>query len=304
MIKAAGAVVWREENPFDLEVLLVHRPRYEDWSFPKGKIEEGEAAITAAFREVKEETGVSAIFGQYLGSSSYKNDDGKKKVKYWMAQARVDSSPFIPNDEVDKIEWVSIKEARHFLTHDEDRDILDEFINRERYTATLILLRHAKAIKRSDWNDYDLDRPLSNEGVEQSKRLVNQLEPFGLEGIFSSDASRCFSTVEPLSLSLNLRVTVAAEINEESFEKSAKTSVEYVRHLMRYPGNQLVSSHNPIIPHILTKIARVEYSADDLDPADAWVVHHRGNEIMAVEFLAHPKVEKVEKAEKSERADK
>lgn len=295
MIKAAGAVVWREETPFELEILLVHRPQYDDWSFPKGKVEDGESSIAAAFREVKEETGVTGIFGQYLGSSSYKIEDGKKKVKYWMAMALPNPSAFVPNVEVDKIEWVSIKEARHFLSYDEDRDILDEFINRERYTSTLVLLRHAKAVKRSDWNDYDLDRPLSPEGTEQGKRLVSQLEPFGIQGIFSSDASRCFSTVEPLSLYLDLKVTVSADLNEESYEKQSKTPLEYVRHLMRYPGNQLVASHNPIIPHILTKIARVEYSADDLDPADAWVVHHRGDKVHSVEFLRHPKIEKAEK---------
>lgn len=290
MIKAAGAVLWREETPFELEVLLVHRPQYDDWSFPKGKIEEGESAVAAAFREVREETGHSAIFGQYIGSSSYKVEDGKKKVKYWMAHALPEEKTFQPNNEVDKIEWVSIKEARHFLTHDEDREILDEFINRERYTSTLILLRHAKAVKRREWNDYDLDRPLSPEGVEQAKRLVNQLEPFGLEGIFTSDASRCFATVEPISQYLNLKVTATADLNEESYENAPKLAYNYVRHLMRYPGNQLVAGHNPIIPEILTKLARVEYSAEDLDPADAWVMHHRGDKVHSVEFIRHPKV--------------
>lgn len=290
MIKAAGAVLWREETPFELEVLLVHRPQYDDWSFPKGKIDDEESSIAASFREVKEETGYSAIFSQYLGSSSYKVGDTKKKVKYWMAQALPHANPFTPNEEVDKIEWVSIKEARHFLTHDEDREILDEFINRERYTSTLVLLRHAKAVRRSEWNDYDLDRPLSPEGVEQAKRLVSQLEPLGIEGIFTSDASRCFSTIEPLSEYLNLRVTVTSELNEESYEKDSKLALKYVRHLMRYPGNQLVAGHNPIIPEILTKLARVEYSAEDLDPADAWVVHHRGDTIDSVEFIRHPKV--------------
>jgi phosphohistidine phosphatase SixA/8-oxo-dGTP pyrophosphatase MutT (NUDIX family) len=290
MIKAAGAVLWREETPFELEVLLVHRPQYDDWSFPKGKIDGEESAIAASFREVKEETGYSAIFGQYLGSSSYKMGEGKKKVKYWIAQALPQTNPFMPNEEVDKIEWLSIKEARHFLTYDEDREILDEFINRERYTSTLILLRHAKAIKRSEWNDYDLDRPLSPEGFEQSKRLISQLEPFGIEGIFTSDASRCFSTIEPLSEHLNIRATVTSELNEESYEKDSKLALNYVRHLMRYPGNQLVAGHNPIIPEILTKLARVEYSAEDLNPADAWVVHHRGDKIHSVEFIRHPKV--------------
>jgi 8-oxo-dGTP diphosphatase len=290
MIKAAGAVLWREETPFELEILLVHRPQYDDWSFPKGKVDDDESTIAAAFREVKEETGYSAVFGQYLGASSYKFDDGKKKVKYWMAQALPHANSFMPDEEIDKIEWVSIKEARHFLTYDEDREILDEFINRERYTSTLILLRHAKAVKRSEWNDYDLDRPLSPEGVEQAKRLVNQLEPFGIEGIFTSDASRCFSTVEALSEYLNLKVTVTSDLNEESYEKDSKLALTYVRHLMRYPGNQLVAGHNPIIPEILTKLARVEFSAEDLDPADAWVVHHRGDKVHSVEFIRHPKV--------------
>ncbi len=293
MIKAAGAVLWREETPFELEILLVHRPQYDDWSFPKGKVEDGESAIAASYREVMEETGHAAIFGQYLGSSSYKTGEGKKKVKYWMAHALPATNPFSPNNEVDKIEWVSIKEARHFLTYDEDRDILDEFINRERYTSTLILLRHAKAIKRSDWADYDLDRPLSPEGVEQGKRLISQLVPFGIEGIFSSDASRCYATVEPLSEYLNLKVTATAELNEESYDKDSKQALNYVRHLMRYPGNQLIAGHNPIIPEILTKLARVEYSADDLNPADAWVVHHRGDTVHSVEFIRHPKVKLV-----------
>lgn len=288
MIRAAGAIIWRENSPFELEVLVIHRPKHDDWSFPKGLVDDGETAIAAAYREVKEETGIDAIFGQYLGSTSYKVDDNKKKVKYWMARAKDESVAFVPNSEVDKIEWVDSKTARHFLTHDEDRDLLDDFMAKERYTSTLILLRHAKAVKRSEWNDYDLDRPLSPEGVEQSHKLVKQLEPFGLTAIYSSDATRCFSTVEPFSLAHNLKVNVTQSLNEEEFEKSAKTSVDYVRQVMKFEGNYVVAGHNPIIPHVLSKIARVDYSADDLSPADAWIVHHRGDKIIAVEFLAKP----------------
>ncbi|CAN2177316.1 Ap6A_hydrolase domain containing protein [Candidatus Nanopelagicaceae bacterium] len=290
MIRAAGAIIWRENSPFDLEVLVIHRPQYDDWSFPKGKVDDGESPIAAAYREVKEETGVDAVFGQYLGTTSYKVDENKKKVKYWMARAKNDPTPFIPNAEVDKIEWVDSKTARHFLTHDEDRDLLDDFMSKERYASTLILLRHAKAVKRSEWNDYDLDRPLNNDGVQQSHKLVKQLEPFGIQGIYSSDATRCFTTVEPFSQSSGIKVNVAKDLNEEEFDKSTKTSVEYVRQVMKFEGNHLVSGHNPIIPHVLSKIARVEYSSDDLSPADAWIVHHRGDKVVAVEFLARPTI--------------
>jgi 8-oxo-dGTP diphosphatase len=196
----------------------------------------------------------------------------------------------VPNVEVDKIEWVDVKTARHFLTHDEDRELLNEFVSKERYTTALILLRHAKAIKRSDWNDYDLDRPLAADGLEQSQQLVNQLRPFGIEGIFSSDALRCYSTVEPIADALNLRVHVTNVLNEETFEENNKAALNYVRQLMKFDGNQLVSGHNPIIPYILTKIARVEYSADDFSPADAWVLYHQGEKVVAVEFLSRPKL--------------
>ena len=290
MIRAAGAIIWRENSPFELEVLVIHRPQYDDWSFPKGKVDDGEAPIAAAYREVKEETGVDAVFGQYLGTTSYKVDDHKKKVKYWMARAKNDPTPFIPNGEVDKIEWVDSKTARHFLTHEEDRDLLDDFMSKERYTSTLVLMRHAKAVKQSEWNDYDLDRPLNNDGIAQSHRLVSQLEPLGLHGIYSSDATRCFSTVEPLALKLGVDVSVSKDLNEESYMKSAKSSVEYVRQVMKFDGNNLVCGHNPIMPHVLSKIARVEYSSDDLSPADAWIVHHRGDKVVAVEFLARPTI--------------
>ncbi len=290
MIRGAGAVIWREEAPFNLEVLLIHRPDYDDWTFPKGKVEDTESPIAAAYREVKEETGIDAIFGQYLGTTSYKVEDNKKKIKYWMARAKSQPQEFIPNSEVDKIEWVDTKTARHFLTHKEDRDLLDDFIAKERFTSTLVLLRHAKAVKRADWNDYDLDRPLNVDGAMQSLKLIYQLQPFGIDGIYSSDATRCYATVEPFADKAGLSISSTQDLNEETFDKNPKISVEYVERLMQFEGNQLVCGHNPIIPHVLSKIARVEYSADDLSPADAWVVHHRGKKIVAVEFLSKPMI--------------
>ena len=105
MIRAAGVVLWREKRPFELEIALVHRPSFDDWTFPKGKIEEGESGIEAAYREVIEETGIKPVFGPYLGHVEYEVEGDKKKVQYWMAKAPDELSDFIPNEEIDRLEW-------------------------------------------------------------------------------------------------------------------------------------------------------------------------------------------------------
>ena len=110
-IIAAGGVLWRKNIDGDVEVLLVHRPRYDDWSLPKGKLEEGEALISCAYRELLEETGLSIKLGPYIGSVEYFVPDGLKHVEYWSASLIEDNSSFHPNDEVDQILWLNLEEA-------------------------------------------------------------------------------------------------------------------------------------------------------------------------------------------------
>ena len=285
MIRAAGIVLWRERTPFDVEILLVHRKKQGDWSFPKGKIDDGETAIAAALRELYEETSYEGDIGQYIGSTSYRVDDEKKKVKYWMAKAISDVN-FTQNDEVDRIEWLPFKMARHFLTYEEDRDILREFKKKERHTKSLILLRHTKAIKRSDWSSYDLQRPLSQVGVQQSKQLIKQLGRFVISGIYTSDAMRCIGSVEELASTLNRPLHINQILNEESFEKDTKQVFDFVRQLMKFEGNQLLCSHNPVIPSIIRDLATTKFrELPDLEPGDAYIVHFMGSEILDVEYI-------------------
>ena len=89
IIQAAGAVLWRRLSDDLLQIALIHRPRYNDWSFPKGKQEEGETAITCAYREVLEETGYESLFGPDLGEIHYDVEGVKKRVRYWSAEAEV-----------------------------------------------------------------------------------------------------------------------------------------------------------------------------------------------------------------------
>ena len=117
-VEAAGGVVVR-----DGEVLVVHRPRYDDWTLPKGKLDRGERFEDAALREVREETGFSCALGRELPSSEYRdNRDRPKLVRYWLME--VEGGDFEPNDEVDELRWLTLPEAVEALTYERDREVL------------------------------------------------------------------------------------------------------------------------------------------------------------------------------------
>ena len=117
-IEAAGGVVVR-----DGQVALVHRPRYDDWTLPKGKLDRGESFEDAAMREVEEETGLRAHLVRELPATTYKVDGRPKIVRYWLMGVD-DESAFVPNDETDELRWVALDEALRLLTYDRDRDVL------------------------------------------------------------------------------------------------------------------------------------------------------------------------------------
>lgn len=123
VILAAGGVVWRRSDGGSLEILLVHRPKYGDWSLPKGKLNDGEAARDAALREVAEETGLRCELGDELPSSSYRDRRGRPKiVRYWTMQPL--GGRFEPNDEVDEVRWLPVGEAVSALSYADDRELL------------------------------------------------------------------------------------------------------------------------------------------------------------------------------------
>jgi 8-oxo-dGTP diphosphatase len=122
-VQAAGGVVWRRGD-HGLEIALVHRPRYDDWSLPKGKLDAGESFEEAALREVEEETGLRCRLGRDLGETRYRDHkDRPKVVRYWAMDGG--EGEFTPNDEVDELRWIAIPEAKGMLSYDFDRDLLD-----------------------------------------------------------------------------------------------------------------------------------------------------------------------------------
>ena len=143
-------------------VLLVHRPKYDDWSFPKGKVDLGERAVAAAVREAEEETGLKVRIGPPLGDQRYRVREGMKTVRYWSGRVigDADVSGYLPNAEIDDVAWVDIEKAPDLLTYAHDVDTLHEALERPYKTRTLIVLRHAVARSKKSWSRKDSRRPL------------------------------------------------------------------------------------------------------------------------------------------------
>ncbi|MGI5369030.1 NUDIX hydrolase [Streptomyces iakyrus] len=126
-VQAAGCVLWRRSRATgEPELCLVHRPKYDDWSWPKGKLKRGEEALTGALREVAEETGCRAVPGPELSTQRYRANGRPKKVRYWAAEAV--SCAFSPTSEVDRVLWLTPAAARERLTQSHDRPLVDELL--------------------------------------------------------------------------------------------------------------------------------------------------------------------------------
>jgi 8-oxo-dGTP pyrophosphatase MutT (NUDIX family) len=125
VVQAAGGIVQRDRGG-RTELLVVHRPRYDDWSLPKGKLHDGEDHASAARREVGEETGIACQLGPEIGTTSYRDAKGRpKRVRYWLMEPTGEAEGSVPNAEVDEIRWVTPSQARDLLTYEHDRVLVD-----------------------------------------------------------------------------------------------------------------------------------------------------------------------------------
>ena len=127
-VRAAGGVVWRPSEDGPSRIVVVHRPRYDDWSLPKGKCDEGESYADCALREVEEETGFTCRLGAELPSTQYRDNKGRPKtVRYWAMEPVDGDGRFRPNAEIDEIRWLPVPDAVKLLSYDHDRPVVLAF---------------------------------------------------------------------------------------------------------------------------------------------------------------------------------
>ena len=289
-IIAAGSVIWRKVNG-EVQIALVHRPRYDDWSLPKGKQDPGESTIACAYRETLEETNLKVNFGPYIGDIEYFVADGLKQVFYWSARLADDSPEFHPNDEVDALEWYSINDAVEKVTRDSDREIIEKFNDVAFDSYPLIMLRHAKAIAREEWQSEDEDRPLEQLGQQQARRMLSLYQVYGLTQIHTSDAVRCHDTVEQMAKALGIAMKITNKISEYTWKKNKEKAIDYAKDLIKENEPILLCSHNPVLPRMMEKLTKkidFDYPSNKLEPGESWVLHHNKKEVLQIDRLEAP----------------
>jgi 8-oxo-dGTP diphosphatase len=290
LIQAAGAVLWRKSDISQLEIAVIHRPRYDDWSLPKGKVESGESHISAGYREIQEETGYESTFGPEIGTVVYKLEGAPKEVRYWAAAATLKTGTPNPQ-EVDEVLWLEPKKAKEKLSNKDDRAIVDFFLEFGVDTFPIILLRHAKALKRTEWDGDDGDRPLEHRGQLQAKRLLPIYLPYGISEVHTSDALRCIETIDLMTRLIEKTAIFSADLSEYGYAKDKEAPLDYVQDLMDRGISAIVCSHNPIIPKVVKKLVGKKYfkSMDrELEPAQAIVLHCRAGEVIACDWIDEP----------------
>ncbi|MFD4198590.1 NUDIX hydrolase [Amycolatopsis thermoflava] len=295
-VRAAGAVLWRTGSG-GVEVAVAHRPRYDDWSLPKGKLDSGETLPAAAVREIAEETGFRAHLGRHLRTVRYSVAAGPKSVDYYSAAAV--SGAFEPNEEVDELRWLAPAEAAGLLSYDSDRSVLEDFEALPAGLTTLLLVRHAKAGKRDEWRGDDDLRPLSPSGIRQAAALRALLPLFGPDRVVAAPRLRCEQTVRGVADDLGVPVEHEDLMAEEHYWDDRDAGLARLLALVSVGGTPVVCSQGGVIPDLVTRLAtrdgvRLPVDEGEKVPSkkgSVWVLSFRaapgngGPQLVAADYL-------------------
>ena len=296
VVEAAGGILyrWRNDHPHDdpsqaldaIETCVVHRPRYNDWTWPKGRLNPNETARHAAVREIGEETGLNVALGTYLGDIEYPLlDEGRdtkrskakgvdtKHVRYWMARPLGEASKqrlrtaFGPiqladREEIDNVVWLPVNRARHVLSHPLDREILDLFTDRVQEGATaaqtVLLVRHAKAEARKTWTGTDAERPITPRGAAAAYALGRELACYDPMRLVTSPWRRCRETLKILSWQTGMPLETADPLTEDAFAADTDAAWDCFREqivtTLNTQRNTAICMHRPVIGGIFTHL--------------------------------------------------
>ncbi|GAA4202939.1 NUDIX hydrolase [Streptosporangium oxazolinicum] len=278
MIHAAGAVIWRG-SPDAPEVALVHRPKYDDWSFPKGKLKRGEHPLAGALREVAEETGIVAEFGRSLPSSHYTKGGRPKRVDYWLARM-VAEDRRTDTREVDDVVWLPVEEAVRRLTYEWDAGLLRALGETSPATTPLVLVRHGLAGNRQDWRGDDDDRPLDGRGRGQSEVLASVLGAFRLTELVSSPSRRCVQTLEPYAERAGLPIRLEPVLSENGYD--CRASLRLASEAMASNRPVALCSHGKVLPELIAGLDE-RAGGTRLSKGAFMVLHHAGGDVVAAD---------------------
>jgi 8-oxo-(d)GTP phosphatase len=250
IVHAAGGVLWRHGyRESAAEVAVIHRPRYDDWSLPKGKVDPGETEPVTAVREVLEETGHHVHLGRRIATITYPIEHRTKKVQYWSARSLGGS--FAPNNEVDELVWLPAPAAIKKVSYAYDRKILRRWANQPVDTQSVLIVRHAVAGSKSRFSGDDKIRPLDKKGRAQAEALVGQLSSFGATDVYAADRVRCHQTVEPLAAELGVTVSNEPTLTEEAYAENPKRGRRRVLQIAGSHHTPVICTQGKVIPDLI-----------------------------------------------------
>ena len=289
-VAAAGGLLWRNGERGLVEVVAVWRPQVGNWSLPKGKLDPGEHPLTAACREVEEETGIPVIPQLWLCRASYvlPNPAGDifKYVDYWSMRTEKPDALFIADEEIGERRWITLAEARVALTRPRDQQVLEAFAALPSVTATVLLAAPAEV--EQGWDGPDVTRPLSRRGQDQAVRLAALASLYRPDRSFCATGRASVQTLEPIAQAVHCRLSGDSVFDTEAHERNPGRSSSRLRELAGGGGAAIVCADPEVVSDTVAILADedgVETADVSTRPGEAWVLSLSGQKLVGVERL-------------------